>query len=166
VRDWHLCPRCGAELRHGRVAGDDRDRLHCPACGLVLYDNPAPTASVLVVRDGRVLLTRRAVEPRAGLWDTPGGFVEPGEDPADAARRELLEETGLHIEIERLLGIYPDRYGDGPATLNIFYVARAEGDPVARDDVSEVGWFAPAEVPDELAFPNGLTAVRAWLNEL
>jgi ADP-ribose pyrophosphatase YjhB (NUDIX family) len=165
--DWRICPRCGLGLAHGPVAGEDRDRLHCGACGLVIYDNPAPTASALVVRDGRVLLTRRAIEPRMGAWDTPGGFVEAGEDPVVAVRRELLEETGLEIEVERLLGIYPDRYGDGPPTLNIFYVARADrGEPEARSDVAEVRWFAPSELPAELAFANGGVALRAWAREV
>ena len=168
MRGWRFCPRCGAEgLLHGPVPGEDCDRLHCGACGLVLYDNPAPTASALVVRGGRVLLSRRAIEPRRGMWDTPGGFVEAGEDPRDAVRRELLEETGLRIEIERLLGIFPDRYGDGPPTLNIFYVARAPaGEPRALSDVAEVAWFAPADVPEELAFPNGAVALRAWAADL
>ena len=59
VRDWRVCPRCAAGLRLGPVQGEDADRLHCPACGLVLYENPAPTVSAIVERDGRVLLTRR-----------------------------------------------------------------------------------------------------------
>jgi ADP-ribose pyrophosphatase YjhB (NUDIX family) len=163
VKDWHLCPRCASGLRRGPVAGEERDRLHCPACGLVLYENPVPTASAIVVRDGRVLLTRRGIEPRLGLWDTPGGFVEADEDPEDAVRRELLEETGIEIEIERPLGIFADRYGDGPPTLNIFYVARVVagiGEP--RSDVTELGWFEPDRLPAELAFANGERALAAW----
>ena len=163
MRDWRLCPRCGAELSTGVPPGDDRERLRCPACGLVLYDNPAPTVSAIVVRDGRVLLTRRGIEPQKGMWDTPGGFVEAGEDPEAALRRELREETGLEIEVDGLLAIIPDRYGDGPATLNVFYVARALGGPgEARSDVTEIGWFAPDEVPAELAFRNGETAIALW----
>jgi len=164
VKDWRICPRCAAGLRHGVVAGEDVPRLHCPACGLVLYENPAPTVSAVVERDGRVLLTRRGIEPRRGMWDTPGGFVEAGEEPAQALERELLEETGLTIEVGELLGIYPDRYGDGAPTLNIFYVARVtgagEGEP--RDDVTEIGWFAPDALPAELAFANGERALAAW----
>jgi 8-oxo-dGTP diphosphatase len=164
VRDWHICPRCAAGLRHGRVAGEDVPRLHCTACGLVLYENPAPTVSAVVERDGRVLLTRRGIEPRLGMWDTPGGFVEAGEEPAAALRRELLEETGLTIEVGELLGIYPDRYGDGAPTLNVFYTARvaAGGAGEPRDDVTEIGWFEPDSLPSELAFANGERALREW----
>jgi ADP-ribose pyrophosphatase YjhB (NUDIX family) len=130
----------------------------------VLYENPAPTVSAIVERDGRILLTRRGIEPRLGMWDTPGGFVEAGEEPAAALRRELLEETGLTVEVGELLGIYPDRYGDGAPTLNVFYTARVvsggEGEP--RDDVTEIGWFAPDAVPAELAFANGERALAEW----
>jgi ADP-ribose pyrophosphatase YjhB (NUDIX family) len=137
--------------------------LHCTACGLVLYENPAPTVSAVVERDGLVLLTRRGIEPRLGMWDTPGGFVEAGEEPVEALRRELLEETGLTIEVGELLGIYPDRYDDGVPTLNVFYVARvtAGGDGEPRDDVTEIGWFEPHALP-RLAFGNGERALAEW----
>ena len=164
MRDWRICPRCAAGLRHGPVAGEDAPRLHCPACRLVLYENPAPTVSAVLERDGRVLLTRRGIEPRLGMWDTPGGFIEAGEEPAEALRRELLEETGLTIEVDDVLGIYPDRYGDGAPTLNVFYTARVtgggEGEP--RDDVTELGWFEPGALPSELAFANGERALAEW----
>jgi 8-oxo-dGTP diphosphatase len=90
--------------------------------------------------------------------------VEAGEEPAEALRRELLEETGLTIEVGELLGIYPDRYGELTPTLNVFYTARvasgAQGEP--RDDVTEIGWFEPDEIPAELAFANGERALREW----
>ncbi len=154
--DWSHCPRCGAPLVHGA-------ELHCPACGLVIYDNPAPTASALVMRDGLLLLTRRAREPFAGWWDLPGGFVEPLELPEDAAVRELREETGLDIRIERLLGFFLDTYGDGGvATLNVYFTASVEGGTEApADDVSEIGWFPLDGVPmAEIAFPNGRQAIE------
>ena len=164
MKDWRVCPRCAAGLRFGAVQGEDADRLHCPACGLVLYENPAPTVSAIVERDGRVLLTRRGIEPRLGMWDTPGGFIEAGEEPPDALRRELLEETGLAIEVGDFLGIYPGRYGDGAPTLNVFYAASVvgDGDGTPRDDVTEIGWFEPDALPAELAFPNGERALAEW----
>jgi ADP-ribose pyrophosphatase YjhB (NUDIX family) len=154
--DWVHCPRCGAPLAHD---GD----LHCPACGLVIYDNPAPTASALVLRDGRLMLTRRARPPQEGLWDLPGGFVDPLELPEDAAVRELREETGLEISVERLLGFFLDTYGDdGVATLNVYYVASVVGgDEAPADDVSEIGWFPLDSLPlGETAFPNGREAIE------
>jgi ADP-ribose pyrophosphatase YjhB (NUDIX family) len=163
---WRFCPRCAAEL------SGDLARLQCPACGFVVYANPKPTATAVCVDDeGRVLLTRRAIEPRIGAWDLPGGFVEEHEHPLDALRRELREETGYDVEPGRLLGIWMDEYGGDStahATLNLFWIARVVGGtPEAADDVSELRWFAPGALPadDELAFRCVGSALAAWRNE-
>ena len=91
--------------------------------------------------------------PEQGLWDIPGGYLEEHEHPLDGLRRELLEETGLTIEPERFLGVFMDTYGDAPdanATLNLVWTARiVAGEPVAADDVAELRWFAPDELPAE-----------------
>jgi ADP-ribose pyrophosphatase YjhB (NUDIX family) len=166
LEGWTFCPRCRAEL-----AGDAA-RLECAACGFVAYANPKPTATALVVDDhGRLLLTRRAVEPFIGAWDLPGGFVEEHEHPLDALRRELREETGFEIEPKEFLGVWMDRYGgDSTAetTLNLFWTARLlGGEPRAADDVAELGWFAPDDLPgeDRLAFSCVALALAAWRDE-
>jgi ADP-ribose pyrophosphatase YjhB (NUDIX family) len=163
LHGWKLCPRCGGDLRL------DRGRADCGTCGFVAYASSAPTASALCVDgSGRVLLARRAHEPYREQWDVPGGFLEEGEHPLDGLRRELTEETGLEIEPEDLLGIWMDRYGDGasaPATLNLYWTARVVGgEPVPADDVSELRWFGPDELPpaDELAFENTAKVLSAW----
>lgn len=164
---WRHCPRCAAGLEVGEVAGEELPRLHCPGCALVLYDNPAPTASAVVVdRDGRILLARRGADPARGMWDLPGGFVESGEQPEQTVRRELLEESGLEIELTGLLGIWSDRYGEGIHTLNIHYAARPNGGQLrAGSDVAELHWTAPAELPAaaEMAFANCASALAEHL---
>ena len=96
-------------------------------CGSTYYANSAPCVSALVEDDdGRVLLARRAVEPYRGLWDPLGGFLEEGEHPEDALRRELLEETGLRCEPVRFLGVWMDVYGDAPE-------ARGDAQPLLDD---------------------------------
>ncbi|HUZ84304.1 MAG TPA: NUDIX hydrolase [Gaiellales bacterium] len=164
---WRHCPVCRAALLVGTVAGDDRERLHCPDCGLVLYDNPAPTASAVVVRgDGRIMLVRRGIEPARGLWDLPGGFVEAGEHPEQAARRELLEETGVEVELTGLLGIWCDRYGPGGHTINVHYGARPVGGRErVGSDVAEIAWFPPDQLPEPelIAFPNCSQALAEHL---
>ena len=160
---WRFCPRCASAVAR------EEGRVECEACGFVHYANSVPAVSALVV-DGerRILLARRAYEPDAGLWDTPGGFLEEGEDPAGGLRRELVEETGLTIEIGDFVGMFGDRYGDGPdatAVLNLVWEARiAAGEPRAADDVSELCWFAQDALPpeSELAFRWLGPCLRAW----
>lgn len=162
---WRFCPRCATEL--DRTAAPAR--VECAACGFVGYANSSPCVCA-VVEDGqgRILLSRRAVEPDRGLWDVPGGYLEEHEHPLEGLRRELLEETGLSIEPGRFLGIWMDTYGPAPdanATLNLVWTARiVAGDPVAADDVSELRWFAAGEIPppDELAFDLLPSVFRAW----
>ena len=113
------------------IGVEDGARAECAACGFRAYANPKPTAcAVFADDDGRVLLARRADEPSKGKWDLPGGFLDEGEHPLDALRRELREETGLEVEPGEFLGIWMDRYGDDEdahATLNLYWAARVLG---------------------------------------
>ena len=155
-----MCPRCGSQLTHRE------SRVDCDACGFVLYAHSAVTASALPVDGNRVLLARRAIEPAKGKWDCVGGFLEEGEHPLDGLRREVLEETGLEFTPDRFLGIWMGRY-DGRATLNLFWTgALGGGKPQPHDDIAELCWFAPDEVPDDLAFERLIDDVlQAWRNE-
>jgi ADP-ribose pyrophosphatase YjhB (NUDIX family) len=151
---WKSCPRCGGAL------GGDAASMSCGSCGSRYYAHSAPAASAIVVDEqGRVLLARRAVEPDEGRWDTPGGFLDEGEEPRAAIRRELLEETGLEVEPGRFLDAVTDTYGEGPdagSVLNLVWEAKVvSGQMSPADDVSELRWFAPDELPsdpDEYAF--------------
>ena len=161
LRGWRFCPRCGGALE------GDLARLTCTACGYVLYANAAPAACALCLDgDGRILLTRRAWEPYAGMWDLPGGFLGEDEHPLDGLRRELAEETGLEVEPTEWFGAFMVRYGDGPDArwvLNLVWRARVVGgEEQAADDVSELRWFARDELPplDEVAMAEPLVA---WL---
>jgi ADP-ribose pyrophosphatase YjhB (NUDIX family) len=115
---------------------------------------------------GRVLLGRRGIEPFLGLWDTPGGFVEPGESLEECVRRELREEAGVEVAVGRLVATVADTYGaTGDATLNAFYECRLlSGEPRPDDDVAELRWFEPEALPapDELAFDCVRRALAAW----
>lgn len=145
------------------------DRLACPRCGATQYRNAKPCAGVLLEREGKVLLARRGIEPRLGTWDVVGGFVKPDELPAETARRETLEETGLDVQLGELFGMYLDRYGDDEGddiTLNLYYLATAPaGEPVAASDVAELRWFGPDELPEALAFEHEHRLLAAWRSD-
>jgi len=110
-----------------------------------MFDYPRPCAGMVVVKRAEVLLLRRGHLPRRGWLDLPGGFLEAGEDMEAAARRELLEETGLEVGATRWLGVYWDRYhlrGFGAfPTMNFYYLARwRAGEPRAADDAAAALW--------------------------
>jgi ADP-ribose pyrophosphatase YjhB (NUDIX family) len=163
-----FCPGCGARLGTRPMPPHDVPHLACARCGFVHYDNPAPCAGALVVNDAdQLLLGRRGRAPYRGWWNVLGGFIEGAEHPEETARREVREEAGVEVRIERLLGIWMDRYGNTPEnTLNLIYLARwVSGTPVPGDDIVALRWFDADDIPlGRVAFRNGRAAVEAWLS--
>ncbi|MDH4179035.1 MAG: NUDIX hydrolase [Armatimonadota bacterium] len=147
-----FCPKCGARLEARRI--EDRDRPTCPGCGFVHYNNALPCVGVLALKQGNVLLVKRAVEPFKGYWDIPGGFLESDEHPYVGAKREFLEETGLKIEPTEVLGFFMDIYGeDEEPTLNICLLARVTGGQErAGSDAVGLEWFPLDALPQNIAF--------------
>ncbi len=143
------CDRCGAP------SPDDTAGVPtCPEHGSRwVHVRNAPCAGVVIHDDaGRILLGVRAREPYAGMWETPGGFVELGEHPEDAAVREVHEELGLDLRLTGLVGVYVERSARGVHLLVLTYAGTVTGE--VRPDPSEVagwGWFAPDEVPAVMA---------------
>jgi ADP-ribose pyrophosphatase YjhB (NUDIX family) len=157
--DWRFCPRCGEAIEKVE------DRAECRACGYVAYSNPIPAAeAVCFDEDGRLLLGRRAVDPGAGLWDLPGGFLDEDEHPLDALRREIREETSLEIDAVDFLGFWLEPYGSR-IVLCLTWTARASGEGRAADDLFELRWFGPDELPGaaELAFSHYPAVLSAAL---
>jgi ADP-ribose pyrophosphatase YjhB (NUDIX family) len=154
--NWQFCPRCGGNLTR------EDDHLRCGGCAERYWANSIPGVQGILERDGRVLLARRAHEPRRGHWDLPGGFLDETEDPVDGLRREFREETGLDVEPVELLRIDIEPYGDRHV-FSVTWIVRGDGEPVAADDVEELRWFAPGELPGEMAFPGQESVLRGWV---
>lgn len=156
-----FCPLCAAPLGRQPVPPDQREQAVCSHCGFVFYLNPKVVAGTIPEQDGRILLTRRAINPGRGLWTFPGGFVDFGETVTDAALRETFEETGLNVDLMGLLNVYS--YPGAPVI--IVYRARVSGGTLtccAENDALE--WVAPAAIPwDTLAFPSTREALRDWV---
>lgn len=148
--EYKYCPRCAnplnPEMRFGKI------RPVCPKCGWIHFIDPKVAAAVLVTQDGRVLLVRRVNEPYRGMWTLPAGFINGGEDPAEAAERECLEETGLSVRVTRVYDIVPGREHPRGADFVIVYQAEVtSGDMHADDDADAVEWFDRDHLPP-LAF--------------
>jgi len=141
----------------------DGQGYRCLADGYRWYADPKVAVGVLVSDDrGRLLLVRRNHDPAMGRWAFPSGFVDAGEVLEDAARREVLEETGARIRLERLLGAWSER---GDAVVFLAYAgswtAGPDGGAQPGPEASEVGWFDPDALPP-LAFDHDLAIVAAW----
>jgi 8-oxo-dGTP diphosphatase len=147
-----FCPSCGGPApvaRHGLLEAPT-----CPAhgpCWRLVRTGFA--AELVLFRDDAVLLCRRAIEPYAGYWGLPGGFVDPGEPPAEAARREALEEAGVDAKLEALVGLYGNWYVAGDWVMAAVYLGGFAGEPRADlGEIAEVRLFPVGKLPDELAW--------------
>lgn len=161
-----FCPRCGGLLKAVQRPPDDRPRPVCTVCGRVDYQNAKPCAGALVVRDGRLLLAKRAIEPYLGCWDIPGGFLEIGELPDAGAAREVDEETGLKVRMNELFGFYIDDYAHDDeviSCLNIYFLAEVTGGTERPGpEIAELAWFGPEELPEAIAFDHAHRVLEEW----
>lgn len=101
---YKFCPVCAGHLKYKFCHG--RKRLVCSKCQFVFYQNSKPTVSALITKGSKILLTKRAIKPKPGYWDTLGGFLEEGEELIKGLKREMKEELGIEIFKIRFLGIY------------------------------------------------------------
>ncbi|MBI5107202.1 MAG: NUDIX hydrolase [Rhodocyclales bacterium] len=153
------CQHCAAPMAPAMLGG--RERPQCPACGFVLWRNPAPVGMALIEHEGKLVLIRRAAAPLAGYWAPPAGYVECGESVPEAVVREAEEECGLRIELDRLVGVHSQADVE---VLIIAYAARSVGGTLrAGDDASEVRLFAAGDLPQQ-ATPRDGTATDQWLH--
>lgn len=152
ARDSHIkfCPRCATAVNREEKFGAIRPV--CPQCGWIHFQDPKVAAAALVEKGSCVLLVRRVNEPFRGLWTLPAGFVNGGEDPAEAAARECLEETGLNVKVTRVHDVIAGREHERGADFVIVYLAEVIGGEMSpADDADAAEWFEREKLPD-LAF--------------
>ena len=157
------CPLCAGLLEARVLLPDGREHKVCSECGFVHFLGPKLVAGCLVVERNRVLLLRRGIEPEIGKWTFPGGFVDFGETPPEAAIRETMEEVGMTVRIERHLGLYADPKNPH-AAVAVYLAAPGAEPPAISEEATEVRYFDAAEIPwDEIAFRTTLDALHDWL---
>lgn len=148
--EYQFCPLCATPLDARHAFG--AVRRYCPACGWMHFKDPKVAAALLVRQAEKVLLVKRNHPPAEGLWSLPAGFVDAGEDPAKAAERECLEETGLVARAVRLLDVIAGREHPRGADMLIVYAGEIIGGGLqAGDDAGAADFFATDNLPP-LAF--------------
>ncbi|KIG09158.1 MULTISPECIES: NUDIX hydrolase [Caballeronia] len=147
-----FCSVCGHQVGLSIPPGDNRERYVCGNCDTVHYQNPRNVVGTVPVWDDKVLLCRRAIEPRYGYWTLPAGFMEMDETTSEGAARETLEEAGARVEIQSLFTLLNVPHVH---QVHLFYLARLlDLDVDAGEESLEVRLFDESEIPwDEIAFP-------------
>ncbi len=162
--EYNFCPRCGSGLEIRLLKDGDPERLVCGGCGFVFYLGPKLVAGAIFELDGGVVLIQRDIEPGYGKWTFPGGFVERGERAEAAARREVLEESGLETEVADIIGLYTYE-GEVPA-IAVFAARVVGGEPTPLDETMDVKSFPRDGLPwAAMAFPSTEQALKDYLRK-
>lgn len=146
------CAECGQQTTTKIPEGDNRERQVCDACNTIHYQNPNNVCGCILGWQGKVLLCKRAIEPRYGYWTLPAGFMENKETTMEGAAREAFEEANATAVNLKLFGMY-----NLPRISQVYLMFHGElkdGYMKAGEESLDVGLFSPEEVPwDDLAFP-------------
>lgn len=147
----NYCSQCGAPVALRIPPGDSLPRHVCDRCGAIHYQNPKLVVGAIAEWEGRILLCRRGIEPRHGLWTLPAGFMENEETTAQAAARETLEEACARIEVGPMFSLINVPH---ISQVHIFYRATLlDPDFAPGEESLDVGLFAEHEIPwPEMAF--------------
>ncbi len=160
----NFCSHCGAPVSLKIPPGDNLPRHVCERCGAIHYLNPKLVIGAIPEWEDRILLCRRAIEPRSGLWTLPAGFMENAETTAQAAARETLEEACAHIEVGAMFSLVSVPH---ISQVHIFYRARLIEAAFAPGEESlDVQLFDEASIPwDEMAFRTSVITLRQYFKD-
>ncbi len=156
-----FCTACGAATQAVTPPGDTRTRDVCTRCETIHYQNPKIVVGAIPVFDGKILLCKRAIEPRYGYWTLPAGFMELAETMAEGAARETWEEACAKVDIGRLYAVV-DVVQAGQ--VHVFFTATFDGTYAVGEESLEVALYAPEDIPwPEIAFPSGRYALECYI---
>ena len=159
----NFCSNCGHTVVRKVPEGDTHERWVCPECTVIHYQNPKIVVGCVPERDGRILLCKRAIEPRVGFWTVPAGFMELNETMAEGAARETREEANAAVEIGHLFASV-----DVPQAgqVHVFFTASLVSDFSPGPESLDCAMYEPDRIPwDEIAFPSGKFALRKWIED-
>ena len=158
------CAQCGETVVRKIPEDDNRERDVCPSCGSIFYSNPKVVCGCVLEWQGEILLCKRAINPRYGMWTLPAGFMENNETTAEAAAREAVEEANSHCDNLQLFALY-----NLPRISQVFIMYHGtlrDGEATAGDESLEVKLFKQGEIPwDELAFPVVVESLKRYFED-
>ena len=157
----NFCSHCGSAVVLKIPDGDHFPRFVCTNCGMIHYQNPKLVLGCVPEWEDRILLCRRAIEPRLGFWTVPAGFMENGETLQNAAARECYEEARATVEIGSLLALVSVTHA---AQVHVMFRSKMlRPDFSAGPESLEVALYAEADIPwEKLAFPSGEFTLRRY----
>jgi len=157
------CSSCGQTVSRQVPDGDTHERWVCGSCKKIHYQNPLVVVGCVPEKDGKILLCKRAIEPRHGYWTVPAGFMELGESTAQGAARETLEEACAEVEIGHLFAVV-DVIDAGQ--VHVFYSAKLVSDFSPGAESLEVAMYSEDEIPwDDIAFHSGRYALKKYFED-
>ncbi len=157
----NFCSHCGAPVTSKIPEGDHLLRFVCTGCGMIHYKNPLLVLGCVPQWQGKILLCRRAIEPRLGFWTVPAGFMENGETMQHAAARECYEEALATVEVGSLLAVVNVTHAGQVHVMFRAQLTKPEFAPGAES--LEVGLYDEVDIPwAELAFPSGEFTLRRY----
>lgn len=156
-----FCSQCGQTIIFQIPANDSRERHVCLSCGVIHYDNPKNVVGTIPIWQDKILLCRRAIEPRSGYWTLPAGFMEIGESPEQGAARETVEEAGVYAKTGELFSMVTSPAGH---QVHLFYLAAM---PSPEYDIGpetlEAQLFSENEIPwDDIAFRSSYYTLKLF----
>ncbi len=163
AKKMKYCSICGGNITYRIPRDDNRERAICDDCGHIHYRNPLVVVGCVPERNGKVLLCKRAIEPRYGCWTVPAGFMELGETVAGGAARETLEEALATVELGHLFALV-DVVDAGQ--VHLFYTGKLISDYGVGEETLETALFGEDEIPwDEIAFQSGKFALEKYFED-
>jgi ADP-ribose pyrophosphatase YjhB (NUDIX family) len=160
-----FCTSCGGSITFKIPEDDDRERYVCTSCELIHYINPRIIVGCLPVHEGKVLMCKRAIEPRKNFWTLPAGFMENGETTLDGAARETWEEARARVTDMELYRIFDIPY---ISQVYMFYRCNVvDGEFGVGPESLESAFYTEAEIPwDEIAFPVVYKALKEFFSDV
>mgnify|MGYP000037863251 CR=1 FL=1 len=160
----NYCSHCGQSVRLADIPGDQIQRYRCDACEVVHYQNPKMVVGCLPVYEDKILLCRRAIEPRSGYWNLPAGYLENGESAEEGAMREVWEEALTKVEITAIHSIYSIKHIN---QIYVFFLSKLTVPEFGVGEESlEVQLFTEADIPwKEMAFTSSIHALKCYFKD-